>query len=1092
MVYTVINNSGNNNTPQNSQTSSSGEGFWNLDLELQALKTILTPLSEWSNKVYSVCKPTYFHHSTTKTIFNRLIELMESSKTLELPTLDFVLSDSKISPAVRETITESLDEVSIVKSQGDYDILISGLVQLAKARSLYKITHTAANDLLDSATPTNLVKSVSDQLGQSLFNIDDDEDLLAQISMGKPYNQAAEDSFQRLISGVFEGVKIKTGFEEFDQRTGGFHRSNLVILGANSGGGKCQYFQGLIPTNDGIQQIGDIYNRFSQDGVDGWIKVPENTLSVYTRQGFRFIDGVYKTEGQIYDLKTKWGDEFGALGEHKLYCFDNQNNTLGYKRIDTITKSDWILKAVGTHLFSTKVDMTYTPKELEYSIRRHNDVLFYPERLSDELATLFGLIVAEGHRAISFCNTDTYLLNYVTQTIQTLFGCVRNVAQDGHTIYFYEILSNYFSHFLGDVKSDKRFVPKCIMQAPEDIQCAFLRGYYEGDGCIYEVNKGGKKGKNSNVWSLECTSISKKLVYDIKALLENIGIYCRVIVKKAWASNGTENQREKSKYILTVLRESYELLEQKIGFMSERKKTELRRCIEHTKKMISENNTNYFVSGLYNQIPNKPVIDYINRVFDLMKDQTITVHGTAHGIPTSYQAPVGKYHIFYPNNFVRKILKDTSGCTSKYTANLVIKSHFGYSTRNNRTGEFISVDQSIRELIENDPILKELREKIRYLCSQTWANVEFIEKKDEVVPVYDLSVPEVNEYAANGLMSHNSLMAVNMLIRQYRLGYNTTLCSYEMSDDEVMLRVLSNISEVEMNKIQNHALTPIETQRATAAWREFNLLGYEKNNGYHIICPKNETTVSEIGFRVRNLKPDVLILDYINLLSSASGTAEAQWQQLGEISRESKLLANKLNCVVILLAQVDDTYNLRYSKAIKDHANFVMAWIRDDTARAERMIDIHQIKARNSELYNFKLVERFDIAQFRDREQPDRVDWPTEDELMMMELKCQSLGLKLEPTVSKEFDAKQREEQHKKLISTKVENEFNDDDDEESDSAIDIDINIEDTNTETVKPDPSSLLFSAEDAIPSDFSKLKVISNAPSILKDNPLFEDTV
>ena len=240
-----------------------------------------------------------------------------------------------------------------------------------------------------------------------------------------------------------------------------------------------------------------------------------------------------------------------------------------------------------------------------------------------------------------------------------------------------------------------------------------------------------------------------------------------------------------------------------------------------------------------------------------------------------------------------------------------------------------------------------------------------------------------------------SLFALNLMIRQYRLGYNVVLVSYEMTEDEVLIRILACISEVDMNKIQTQTCTPREIERVEAAYREFLLLGHQRGNHYTIICPKDETTVPEIGFRVKALKPDSLILDYINLLASSGGAGgqTAQWQELGDISRDAKLLANKLDCVVYLLAQIDDTYNLRYSKAIKDHANFVMGWILDEQARVERMINIQQMKARNAPCYPWSLGERYDIAQFRDPGQGDRTDWPEGRQLIELMERCREAGL---------------------------------------------------------------------------------------------------
>ena len=543
--------------------SGSPLGFWNLNLELQALKTILTPGCEWAEKLYAGCKPDHFHHNTTRAIFVRLQEQMDASKGYELPSLDFMLSDAKLAPSIRQTLRDAFendleDPLAIVKTQGDFDLLTQELSSLAKTRAVFKATQKAANTLLDSQEPTGLVEEVSTALGESLFNADDDEDFLTQIVMGKGYSQTAEDSYYRIISGVFEGAKIKTGFKTFDEKTGGFHRTNLVVIAASSGGGK-------------------------------------------------------------------------------------------------------------------------------------------------------------------------------------------------------------------------------------------------------------------------------------------------------------------------------------------------------------------------------------------------------------------------------------------------------------------------------------------------------------------------------------SLFAVNLLVRQFLLGYSVILVSYEMTEDEVMIRLIANIAEVDMNRLQNKQLTPEEMDRCAAAWREFNLRGYELGSSYHIICPKKETTVSEVGFRIRGIKADVCILDYINLL--ASSTEGDQWQRLGDIARESKILANKLNCVMILLAQLDDAYNLRYSKAIKDHANFLMGWVRDENAIANRVISIRQLKARNAPLYPFELGERFDIAQFRDMDQDDRTFWPSKDDLRELELRCSQVGLMLEPTVSKETNPKKS----KKKVEKKAKEE----------PKPEVITPIFKRSLDDI-PEDSLLVTERSEDSPIDFSKIRVKSSDVSFLKSNSAFEGTV
>lgn len=441
-----------------------GSALVDLTAEIQALKEILTPNSRYAAELFSACKPDYFYHPTSRAIYKRLGQLLANSKSLELPTLSFVLADSKISLVVKNSFLQAAEGLRPLCSEGDMSLLLNKLSVLAKSRSMVVAAQRASNELIESADPHASLREIADQLGNSILKIDDSDDLQGQVILGAGYNLAAEESFLRILHGTFEKSMIKTGFREFDERTGGHNRTNLVVIAANSGGGK-------------------------------------------------------------------------------------------------------------------------------------------------------------------------------------------------------------------------------------------------------------------------------------------------------------------------------------------------------------------------------------------------------------------------------------------------------------------------------------------------------------------------------------SLFSLNLMVRQYRLGYRVVLASYEMAEDEVMIRLLSCISEIEMTKILNNRLTPHEKQRVEVAYREFVAEGVGRGASFTVICPRSETSVAEIGFRCKSLKPDSLILDYINLLSSGRGsTAEAQWQQLGDVAKDAKLLANKLGCVVYLLAQLDDNYNLRYSKGIKDHANFVMAWVRDETSRIERKIAVRQIKARNAPLYDFELVERFDVAQFRDPGQDDRSQWPSEEE----------------------------------------------------------------------------------------------------------------
>jgi len=221
--------------------------------------------------------------------------------------------------------------------------------------------------------------------------------------------------------------------------------------------------------------------------------------------------------------------------------------------------------------------------------------------------------------------------------------------------------------------------------------------------------------------------------------------------------------------------------------------------------------------------------------------------------------------------------------------------------------------------------------------------------------------------------SGKSQMALNLMTRQYLMGYDVVMASYEMGYEEIMHREFALISEVAHKKIKSQKMTAEEKRIVECSFREFNLKGKKNGNGFWLACPNSQNTVTEIGMRYMTRKPTCIIFDYINLLkSSHSKQTDAQWQMLGDIAKEAKVLARRMNCVVYLLIQIDKEHNLRYSQAIKDHADWIWGWVYDEDAKMNGFVNVKQIKARSAACYDFQLVTRFDVSQFRDPEEEDK------------------------------------------------------------------------------------------------------------------------
>lgn len=106
-------------------------------------------------------------------------------------------------------------------------------------------------------------------------------------------------------------------------------------------------------------------------------------------------------------------------------------------------------------------------------------------------------------------------------------------------------------------------------------------------------------------------------------------------------------------------------------------------------------------------------------------------------------------------------------------------------------------------------------------------------------------------------------------------------------------------------------------------------------------------TVAELGMQARNIKADVVIVDYLGLLAGADRKA-GEYERITQVSGDLKRLAKQLNCVVIALCQLNrESANgsgtdklprlsqLRSSGAIEQDADGVLLLHRPEYGQSE-------------------------------------------------------------------------------------------------------------------------------------------------------------
>jgi len=211
-----------------------------------------------------------------------------------------------------------------------------------------------------------------------------------------------------------------------------------------------------------------------------------------------------------------------------------------------------------------------------------------------------------------------------------------------------------------------------------------------------------------------------------------------------------------------------------------------------------------------------------------------------------------------------------------------------------------------------------------------------------------------------------SITALNMIKNQYLLhNLNVALVSMEMKEEEVVERLLSSLTGIEHHKIRTRTFNKLEAEKLRFEWKRFEEHGKKNNCRFTIWDTVPGLTTQEIKLEFKSRGYDVICIDYINLMGT-SDKKLADWERLSVLGRELKQLTKELTALVIAPTQMNDDGDVRYSKALKEHANTIWRWFYKEEQRATHQIRVDQLVVRGWEAFPFMLREDFNRSQIMD------------------------------------------------------------------------------------------------------------------------------
>jgi hypothetical protein len=147
----------------------------------------------------------------------------------------------------------------------------------------------------------------------------------------------------------------------------------------------------------------------------------------------------------------------------------------------------------------------------------------------------------------------------------------------------------------------------------------------------------------------------------------------------------------------------------------------------------------------------------------------------------------------------------------------------------------------------------------------------------------------------------------NIAARQVLHGHNVFLCTLEMSEDAFAQRFDSIFSNLDINKIYT-----LEAMKSQLISRLRKIKSETPQRGKLVIkqFPTGEASVQDIKrlireWIIRGVKPDIIYLDYINIMKPTYSGKDNLYSDVKRIAEECRAMSFQFECPVVSVSQLN-------------------------------------------------------------------------------------------------------------------------------------------------------------------------------------------
>lgn len=238
-----------------------------------------------------------------------------------------------------------------------------------------------------------------------------------------------------------------------------------------------------------------------------------------------------------------------------------------------------------------------------------------------------------------------------------------------------------------------------------------------------------------------------------------------------------------------------------------------------------------------------------------------------------------------------------------------------------------SFENNIRKIMDKED---DDNDSIEFICQELLSFLEDestgfnfgIDFLDDVIG--GLFKGELTTIAARSGVGKTAL-ALQIMLNAINQKKKVLFISREMSNIQIFMRNITKKTGIDMKKLKYKNLNEEDWEKILSTMEMFN-----KDNLLYI--NDKISTISEIKCRIRQLKPDLVIVDYLQLLSVESNMQNRE-REVASLSRELKNITLDFEIPIIQLSQLNDEMKdlrpwgerpMRDSKAIFHDSNNVI------------------------------------------------------------------------------------------------------------------------------------------------------------------------